>query len=493
MEQTSPLSDPSNPIPINKGAGKHKKYLIIGSIIAVVLLIAAGLFFLFQQRSQDGLEQPFGDLPSQEIPLATQPTPAREQPTEAKTAPAVPTPSPLPPIPLEEQRQAANLGVLVSYSQEPRFTFNIETIERTNARTTIEFFRPREGEPYSTIQVISDQGQTLFEDRFTVGTSFHGETTTEGKTQYTGVVGLPRSDIYLVLPLPPGQRVAQVQVVSSEGTILDERDFADPAAQSSENVVSILGKIQRWLAHLAVIPAAQAQADGILTIVVINELGGAGALTRISNIVQTDMLAIEPFASYNAQGAIDVQAVFNNEDLGCIIVDNIPACPSTGRIIQVVSRHVPNWDTIIVAHPFGCWCGSVLSSFPPVATVGAESDATVPAHELGHSIGHMGDEYYYLLDGFPIKQDVPNCFESDKACQVAITRFPGAVCSPGCEQVDEWRPATRIMHAERVTQYGPVEECILRQAIAAIIGVEVSCFDDGEGTPLPSPFWGWYR
>lgn len=234
--------------------------------------------------------------------------------------------------------------------------------------------------------------------------------------------------------------------------------------------------------------------SGAFTIAVINDNSASAPHVSTMILSVNGILIIEPWTSYSSN--ISIVPITNlDTDLNCTYIGLLPRCSDIATITARVAKDVPNWNTIIVVTSSPCNCGSVdwLVPAPPIAAVGYETAFPVIAHELGHSVGQMEDEYLYQLGVTSVPSILNNCFLLQSACENANIPFvgkPGAECSLGCVTTTSWRPSTRIMHnTYEVLEYGPLEECLMRTSIGAVIGTPADC-DSVEDKP---PYWGWRR
>ncbi len=303
----------------------------------------------------------------------------------------------------------------------------------------------------------------------------------------------------------PDQRQAvwNVALLAANGSVDYTITFkpTEDATQPLKNTLQVqytnpvTNQVETALATITINPC-----DGDKYIIaVINEVGGADKLDGVIGTVKQMRDTIQPWRKYKSR--IEIIKIVSTTSLGCQLEELLPGtayprCSNDSLVINTVAATVPNWDTIIVVHPHSCTCGSVATNFPPIATFGSIPDIRLTAHELGHSVGKMTDEYLYQY-GSTQGISGPNCFQSQNQCVDAIQPFPGAECSLGCNRVSTWRPATKMMHNtydEMV--YGPLEECLLGKKIAEALGENYDCqLPSPTPTPtaLPGEFWGWFN
>lgn len=379
-----------------------------------------------------------------------------------------------------------NLAITITYTQSSALHLEITDVSRTNGRTTAEFYKPN-GNPEAVyrLQLLGSSGEVAKDLPFTVSTSVIAEDASGG-----GVASVDSGSLYLVTEIP-NVPITRLRLRSYTDEILDEQpvDIASLPIAASPWLHRLLGWLQRAVGY-----APALAADGTFTIVVTNEPGAADSLDWTEYEARA-IRTTEPW--YTFRKSLEVIAVKNDDtQLSCEgvqigIGDTLyPRCTSDGPVIGFVQRHVPQWDAIIVVTNINVTCtncGSVRTGnpLPPIVAVDTKNTTGLMVHELAHAVGQMLDEYAYRFGGggYRNEPDAINCYESKKECTAATQDLAGAKCSPGCWKVEQWRPANRIMHnIVQPSQFGPIERCIMGQAIGRAIGKEY----DGCPAPLGS-------
>lgn len=453
--------------------------------IVGVLALGAGMVFgvlVLLRGSAPGNEDPSflsGLLPGseeREIAELSEPSPAPET-SEPNTTP---TPnSSAEPFVNPSHGQGDNLAVLVRYKRGPTFDLSIDTVARTSEPPTIQHYEPPFGAPFSLLRLLGENGSLIAEYQFAMPISGIGE----GFDAPPEInIVLEETTAYLIVDVPSNTTVSQVQLVTLDGRIFDEQSFLLQTRAGD--------LLQRFLSFFG--SRASAQPSSQFTIVVINDRGVNG----VNGMAQTvrGITQIEPWATFADR--LNVVPIQNRVDLNCVTTSGgYPVCED-GRVRQAIGTINPN--VIIVLTSQACNCG-----FAPrgsnIAIVGSNASSLLVAHELGHTVGKMADEYLYL-HGNTAAFAAPNCFNSLASCQSALAPFagrPGGVCSPGCSTVSNFRPATRLMH-NIPGPHGPLEECIMGRAIARAIGATYDCPELATTPSPPVPgepgdFWGWFR
>jgi len=76
------------------------------------------------------------------------------------------------------------------------------------------------------------------------------------------------------------------------------------------------------------------------------------------------------------------------------------------RVIQVAQAHTPIWDTIVLLVNTPTW-GGAGGAFA-VSSITPGSAASLTIHELGHSLGGLADEYWWVEGGGGSPREYPN-------------------------------------------------------------------------------------
>ncbi|MFH1353853.1 MAG: hypothetical protein ABIH36_01070 [bacterium] len=396
-----------------------------------------------------------------------------------------------------------NLAVTIQYRRQPNFTLEISNLERTVEKDNIQFYKVAEENPYSILQILDEQERVIIEEKFQVAT----EVLVDGLEGNTSpIYALEDSVSRFVLTLPPDSKPVKVRLITPRGIILNERLFSfDDLSSAAKS--GLLKQIAGWLSW-----GRQALgATEIFDIVVISSVPSTpgspplppdmGTLNAVANGVRGIMLSIDPWSVYASQ--VNVQVVPNVQDLGCRIVTfqgrSFPLCPNQDQIQQVLAEQGIAWDAVvIVVMNAPCNCGtSTIGGL--MTAVGNRASGDLVAHEFGHGVAAMADEYY---GGLGIRgPGGPNCFGSMEDCQGTLGTYisPGGICTQGCNNPDTVRPANLMMWNNlRSMKFGPVERCLMGKAIAAVLketykgdcGKEGPSDDSPKG-PGAAP--GWYK
>lgn len=502
---------------------EHKKTVLIGGGICVALVLIAAIIVSLRSTREQPVDQPEvaytqepQEMQSVELPSAgetdiftgQQPTgtpfPLQGTAAPKKTTKARPT-------------GEENLAVIVKFARGDKFNISIEDIRRTGGRITSDLYRPAPGSPYSIIRIAGADGSTIIEEKFIMATQISGDVI--GMT--AGTAPLENSTARLVFPISGRSTPTNVTLFTPQGATIASRAFdyatlpADPTALPLSSDESLL----RSLGPPLIKPAQAQNVDGVLKIVVINEMKdgkdqngnpvaedqwpGGTNIPALLNQVKTEAElmkeTIEPWRTFKSQ--VEVVTQYNpDKDLRCYVVrardSSFPGCPDDAMVIDAVENiyGITDWDAVVVVYPLDCNCGAVKAVLPAphIVGVGMRANHELLAHDFGHAIGDMGDEYGYLY-GNTVALGVANCFANEQACLAAIQGLPpDAQCSFGCETVSTWRPSTRIMHNNYdPLQYGPLEECILGEKIGEILGSTYPC--PRRNVDEPGPYWGWHR
>jgi len=452
-------------------------------LLLLVILVGGGAVFFWltvkrsAPESQPGITPEVTATASPDItPVADNSTPpvgSGVSPTPVKYS--VPSSTPAPAKNLTDEK----LAVTISFTRTPNFAISITDVEKTTNQQTVQHYLPRDGAPYSILRITNQAGNTIYETQFSLTTQVALEEVDPQTSQERSVYDLPSGSAYLVLPPSFGDPPAGVVVLNAQGQIIDRRSFDFSALKSDKTSGSLVQTIKKFAQRILPRRYADAQAGGKFTIAVISEKGAEKYVEESARDTRA-MLSIEPWATF--ANRVEVIPIVNSQPLGCVLIELLPGvafpqCPNDGQVIAAVEQEVPQWDAIVVVYPYSCKCGSVGLNFPPITTVGYNSTPALIVHELGHAIGKMKDEYLYKYGaiGNPPGE---NCFLTRDECLAAIEELPGegAECREGCADIYQWRPANRIMHNSYVPlRFGPVEKCIMGQAIASIIGASYNC------------------
>ncbi len=464
--------------------------LALGATTLILALIVIGTLFALRnsanKESNEASDSSLPTSPEQSLEDALNNSTSSSQlaatpaPSSSKSNGTVPTASPLPPKNLVDEK----LAVTVNFQRSPQFTFSIADIKRTTGQVTIHHYTPPARAAFSIIKILDDTDQTIVEKPFYMATEAILEEVDPQTPQEYSVYELPSSSAYLVMDIPSGRTPARVELLTTNGTIYDEEVFDFSNLQSAVGKGTFWNKLARILAGFIPASSVKAQSTSIFTIVVINEIGAEKYLEETTRDTRA-MLSIEPWATFHDANQVEVISILNKKPLGCTLIELLPGigfpqCPNDGQIIAAVEEQVPQWDAIIVVTSANCKCGSMALHFPPIVTVGYNSTPALIVHELGHGVGKMQDEYLYKYN-FKYKPYEPNCFLTRDACLAVVEDLDGegGECLEGCADIYQWRPANRIMHNTYVPlRFGPVERCIMGQAIGAVVGTEYDCYKE---------------
>jgi len=161
------------------------------------------------------------------------------------------------------------------------------------------------------------------------------------------------------------------------------------------------------------------------------------------------IFSVEPFKSnkekfnfYYINRSSDLEC-----KLGCFGVDRLVCC-NDDRVKEVASQ-CP-YDQAVVLVDTKEFCGA-SKDYASVCTIEDERAGLVLVHELGHTIGGLGDEYSYGRSG---KTEVPNC---DVAGCSKWAGIEGTGCYETCGYTNLFRPTLKdsLMNLY-IPQFGPV-------------------------------------
>ncbi len=464
---------------INLSSFLSKRRLIVVSGVLIGIILITLVIFLLGDKYSKSPESPTPS--SSGLPLVT--------PLNSPFVSAQPSSQP---------PSASNLALTIAYTRGDQFKLAIQDIKTTAIKSTIEKYAPSPGNPYALLRLVSKDSRIIKEYKISVAT----EVILEGPAT---IYPLPESTSYLVIDAQALTNATSVQILTSTGRLLDEKVLPEIKAFSWKNrLYSLFDQMTAW-----------AQTNSTLNIVIINERGNSqsvnSGLRAAENSTRQMIESLAPWTNY-AKRINVITLVNSDQDLGCFNINFggsvYPVCPNEGRIASIVEaglaeRNIYDWETTIVVNPDStCGCGIVATSSSPVAAVAVNSTSQLIAHELGHSMGHMIDEYFYQpnFSNLPARPLGINCFESQSDCQEATANLPGSECSLGCSSTLSWRPSTRIMHNTYTPfEYGPFEECLMHEAIASALGEFFTCQQSQPSpntstpTPIASYYWGWHR
>lgn len=503
------ISPPFLPPPEPAPEEKRKRWVAGGVVVLVVAGLAVGASIAVRYMGKDGVEK-LGEY-FRQLPLTEEGGPqVVDEPGEdqgglpesegaGEEEEAAPAPTPDAPY---------NLAVTIQYRRQSEFTLEIVQIERTTEAANIQNYQLAEDSPYSTLQILDEQGRVMAAERFQVIT----EVLVDGVTRINPVQALPDSVSRFTLSVPQDAVPVKVRLVTPRGKVLDEENFTFddlPVIGSKESLLK-----EAWLRRLAKWRPGVRQArgaEGGFNIVVISSVPqtpgfpplppDTAVLNAVANGIRGGMLAIDPWSVY--AGSTNVQVVANVQDLGCRTISfqggSFPLCPDQGKIQQVLAEQGIQWNAVVVvAMDAPCNCGtSGLGTL--MTAVGTYATGDLVTHEFGHAVAVMADEYYgdLGLRG----PGGPNCFGSMEECRGVISGYASTdgVCSQGCNNPDTVRPANLIMYGNTLSKkFGPVETCLMGRSIAAVLGEEYEgdCGEEGPSDDAPrgpGPASGWYR
>jgi len=369
-----------------------------------------------------------------------------------------------------------NVAVTVSYRTDPTLAVELTAVEYTAGRETISFYGRTEKSVAQSnqfrLRLVDERGRTLSEYPFGLTTEIVLE---DFENLTARSLTLAEGSEYLVVP-PAQETIASVQLVRGSGEIVDS---AVVPPLSFRGALPLVGS--RLTAFLAASPgrstvseqtAAEESADPF-TLAVLSDRGVPdNELEAVKQQALEMMRSIHPWSKYSTQ----VEVLPNADvDLGCELVvrpgrqNALPVCYDILAIMKIVSSRLPNADGVVVAvsHPHS---GGVAYR-GALAFVTTAVDQRAIAHELGHTVGLLTDEYAYRESGYEASPG-PNCFATMAACAAATRDFPDAECSLGCNRQDTYRPATRLMHDTKCAEYGPFEACEVEKWLRVGIGLE---------------------
>lgn len=467
---------------------RQKKVLfIIGALAVVVLLVAIVWASVYLLRRSAGDTSPiplFGTLPGSELiqRITGNDSPAATPTPTSQLIQVTPTPTPSPTAPV-----AKNIDLTITFTRGESPPFKISSAGYTSDDPNLADADPRDGNRFSILHVINTNNQVVAEYPIMVATAEILENKIgAGLNFYTS------SQTRIILPAA-STSLARIELRSADNTLLDSRSLSGVQTFLQQFRTRIAG-LARLLNHKrhevfaqeepeedpcqAIAPIVDPETGERRTLshfvigitnegTVKSEEEVRTILERIQAQTQIMVNTIEPWKTYAA--CIDVTLKINEEKAGdCVIVlGAFPSCPN--------QRSVPRADgdvSIIVHTDALCDCGTVPLNFPSYTVVSADATPDLIAHELGHAVGKMTDEYLYQQNN---TYSIPgkNCFPSENAC----TSFAGSSgismqCTKGCSTVDEYRPSTALMHNTLGIGYGDFETCILRNKLARAIGFQ---------------------
>lgn len=488
----------AGPPPLVVSRGRRQWWLwlgIAGVVMMIVAVAAVAWFFLYRSAVPDtetgGTPQPS---------LATAPAQDTQSTVPDEEQAAV-TPSPgealsTPPAVTGQVTAIVQPSLVVSvrYVRAAVFDLDITRVARSVEIPTVGE-GPAAGQPYSVLQVISASGQVIGEHRFSMPTEvfLDGVETGTGDPLYK----LPESALTLVVPAGTGEQPRAVRIVTAQGHLLSERSFVygELPQEVASPSPSPLSRVRSWLTRVV---GSVWAASGTFNIAVINQPGADGSLVVAKNATDSLVENIEPWKKHS--GNIVVTALPNTVNLNCaaIVVPGFPiqfpSCSDSGTVRREVLKRIPDVDAIVVVVNTACNCGTAFIG-SGIAAVGTGISGGVIGHEMGHATGSLTEEYYgdRGLQGPP----GPNCFGSATSCEAAIAPYAGessAQCTVGCNNPASFRPSNRLMYNKYdVLEYGPFEECIMEEKIAAVLGVPAGCDSDtDDGLTLPGREYGFY-
>jgi hypothetical protein len=399
-----------------------------------------------------------------------------------------------------------NIAITIQYRATAEPVFSIGDVRMTTGRTTIQHYQPFSNNPFVTIRVLDASGSVAAEEKIGTSTTLTAEDfDLEDPSQQNPLLPLVDASTYVVIPLPQDTLAAHVQLLDESGHLIEEQSVPQQASSSAPNtqdksafraITTYLRQFVRAVPTLAQTPTIPPSQPNKFTIVLINEVDfslpdgpkstDAHTMKIKGDNVRAMLIPLEPWNTL--RDSIEVIVIDSNKTpLGCTVANllpnpddpanpfGFPQCPNDQQVIQAVeAKGVSNWNVIAVITPFPCNCGSVAApGLPPIVAMGEFSTSAAFAHEFGHAVGKMGDEFLYRFNNTQ-SDDHPNCFKSLDDCRAAIGNFPrfDAECRPGCQSILEWRPATRIMHnSYQPYRYGPHERCLLGQKISGGSGI----------------------
>lgn len=453
---------------------RTKILLVLGGTLLLIAGITFGILSILQRSGSDTSSLPpiTNLLPGAGEQNRQTPPPASENIDDTSPEPQLENP---------QHGQGDNLAAVVRYTRGSVFTLTLDTVAQTSEAPTIQYYEPLPGNPFSLLRLVGENNDIVAEYRFAMPTSGIGEGF--GSNPDTNAL-LDTASAYLVVDVPPGASINRVEIVTENGRLLDEETFS----LQTRGLNTLQGLFSRITQHASAQPSSQ------FTIVVINERGVNG----VQGMAQTvrGITQIEPWATFADR--LNVVPISNRANLGCTTTDTgYPVCDDA-QVRQAIGTIVP--DVIIVLAPQACECGFVQNVSSNMMFVGTNASSLLIAHELGHTVGKLVDEYLHEHGQIVAPFSAPNCFDSLSTCQEAIAPYagrPGAQCSLGCSTVSNYRPATRLMHNEP-GPHGPLEECIVGRAIASAVGTTYDCPELATTPSPPVPgepgdFWGWFR
>lgn len=493
-------------VPDAMTAGKKKRWVRGAVVVLVIVGLIAGASVAVLYLGGDNIERLTEYF--RQLPIAEEGQPKivegpRVSPDEVLQE-TVTTPSPAKPD---------NIAVVIQYKRQDQFSLEITNLERTQAASDIAAYTIAEDVPYSLIQILNGQDQIIVEEKFQVVT----EVLVDGLgPEVDPLYALDESVSRFTLSLPPDEVPVKVRLVTQQGEILDERLFGEEqvrgslfkrlvewwlggrqalGATASPSPLSSPSPSQMNIAVISSVPQIPGQPPWSPNLPVLNSIKGR---------IESGTLAIDPWSVYASRVVVTV--VPNTQDLECLTVTRLgrsfPVCPNQAKIQTVLAQLLPGVSVdavVVVAMDIPCNCGTSSYLGNGITAVGTYATGALVAHEFGHALAQLADEYYGDLGRRG--PSGPNCFGSMEECQGKISAYNSVdgVCSQGCNNSSTVRPANLLMYNNLgAGKLGPVEKCVMGKAVAKIFGEQYQG-ECGEQDPQdeppkgPGPAPGWYR
>ena len=473
-----------------------KKAMITIAIAAIVVMGAAIGIWAWVSRGGNVTEtlQQIGILPEAEEqarPFAGEEAPEGEAPPVVVVTPP---PAGTTAEPLPDARDS--LAVVIDWQTEPAFQVSIAEVTKTYEVPNIDDFTPREGELFSVLALVTEQGVVASRHSFSIPTEFIFEQFPINEQDPHASENLTSGRLDLVVPItaPP----VQVRIETPQEQVITERTFDYDAlpvdVPAPQRAISFLPRV---FADLLRPFMARAQEQATLTIVATNQPGGNSR--EVAEAARDMISSLEPWASYAARGHVRVVNLPNaGEDLGCgfglVRVAGgrrLPGCPNPGKVKRFVSRNGIDADLIGVSISAPCReCGAtVFRSL--ISGVGLGLTPQLLGHELAHAFRTpLYDEYLWELN-VTGSNLLPNCLPSEAACRAAIAGTGGS-CHLGCNSTTSWRTVDSGLMRRSANTYGPYDTCVINQNIAGMLGI--APFDCGGPDRVDlDTYWGWFR
>ena len=512
------------PTPQPEPRSRRRVLLIIGGVVVVLVLlmvvILAAVLLLWRSAGVDEPLFDFGNLPFAGERAADESTVATGDEVVIPEVSPAPSPSP---VSTTSETGRDNLLVEVRYVQGTAFDLEITDVRKTDGPENVRFFAPAPDGPFSTVRVVGPAGQTIYSSSFSIPTTIILDSSDDTPQS---VEALTDHTETLIVSLAGAVTPVAVELLTAGNQVLDREDFSfdQLPRKDAESIVhlpdevsldfgqssrqgfdttgslsserSFLCGVVQWLKRPFALaqeapeePEAPAEPKETFKIVVANAGVSNATVDLIRGQVDTMVAEISPWSIYKDRVVV---VTFSGRVPGCEAktfpgLGTYPVCQDKAAVMAAIQKFHPDVDAVVAVANVPCSCGVVFSA--PIAAVGVKAGYGLIAHELGHAVGYMVDEYFYKVG--KNAPNGPNCFPSAAACEEATRDFPTAECSAGCNRAirtASYRPASLLMHNEYDDlRFGPLEHCLMEQRIVAALGEILEGCSDASGGHVGRP------